>query len=100
MSLKTLAVLVFLLISGILGSTHCYLAADRSLRGPRDTGCCNTGICALCDPAAVAIDSTGDAHRIWQRTPFSPRRRGAAVPGSWTPCPSQFAPSAGDPRGS
>ena len=45
MSIKSLAALVFLLVSGVLGSAYCYLSADRSPAARESAtavDCCNT----------------------------------------------------------
>ena len=89
MSLKSLALLVFLLISGVFASAHCYLAGDRNLHPQPAAKCCNTvEACPICREldcqSGLALGES--CRRTPPRISFSGRRREATVLGTWIPC--------------
>ena len=85
MSIKKLALLVFVMVAGVLASVHSYLAADRKLACEASD---NTAQCCAClterpafDPDAEAMTAgvERDSRRVLERSALAFRRREATA---------------------
>ncbi len=106
MSIKLLAAVVFLLVSCVFASTHCYLAAERSIhsRLPQvSEDCCNTqnscpGAAADECAGSIALESQATTRRLPHRQSLASRRRDGTTTNAWLAPVSSEDPAASAPR--